>query len=107
MTTLIELIPVLLNKTADRKIPWEDGGDRSFIAVFGDNIVKIKYDHQSQSVDYRLSLLNSEGSILESYAPDRQTDESETLEELWDAARRRAFLVDDRLDTLKKMLNDL
>lgn len=107
MTSLSELVPTLTEKTRQGRLEWTDGGDRSFITNVNNVYVRVSYDNRSQSIDHRLSVLDDSGNIIESLTPSRDTLDGDRLEELYDAARRKALRVDEALDTLKQALSRL
>jgi hypothetical protein len=107
MTTLQDLTPILLTKTREGKLQWEDGGSGSFLASVDDVTLKVEYDNVSREVDHRLRLLNDDGEVIEEFVPRRGTDKAGPLAELYDLARRRALKVDESLAKLERSLKTL
>lgn len=106
MTALSDLIPLLFEKTEERKLQWEDlsGSGKSFIATLGDWRLEIFRN----GVDTQLFLRNEAGLIIEAATyqslPPPIDDQLVRLQAL---ARRNALKVDDALDSLRSSLTNL
>ena len=103
MTNLAELIPILLDKTKERKLEWEAlassvGVGNSFIARVGDTSIEL---YTSRTGDVAIALRDAENRVVERENVERlPTPFDDLLTKLYDAARRRALNTDDVLQSL-------
>ena len=106
MSTLIELIPIALQKTKEGKLEWEAlARGNSFIARLGESSIEVGYTRDEQE---RLSLLDSNGRILESVTwGEIGAPYDGQLNELVATARRKALRIDDTLNDAKAYLDRL
>ena len=104
MTTLTDLIPILLQKTEEGKIDWEQLSTTSYFARFGDLTV----ESSSSKGDTFVALRNEEGTILEgaSYGGTQPPIDG-FIKRLFDSAKRRALKIDDAINILKDSLEKL
>jgi hypothetical protein len=104
MANLTDLLPVLLQKTQEGKVRWEQLATESFLASVGDasfEVAKVKGVTQ-------LSLRNTEGQRLEAVTWNLLRDPADKLlNQLYDEARRGALGVPQAIEAAIKLLEDL
>ncbi len=105
--TLQELVPVISQKTGEGKIDWIDGGGRNFLASLDELTLKLEFDPVSRAIDYRLTLADSVGNTIERYSPLNSSEGGTALRDLYEAVRRQVLQVDQKLDSLQKVLRSL
>jgi hypothetical protein len=105
MTNLIELIPILLQKTEEGKLEWDSLSNESFVARLGENAVEVGYNRQGAA---RLSLLDVTGRTLETALwSEIPSPWDQQLTKLLGIARRKALRVDETLADVKGFLDRL
>jgi hypothetical protein len=105
MTSLVDLIPALLQKTKEGRLEWEDISGGSFVARLGENSVETSYDRDG---DPKISLLDSNGRKLDTVLwGNIGSPFDDQLSELTAIARRRALRIDDTLKSVKGFLDNL
>lgn len=104
MTTLNELVPVLLQKSREGKIPWEQLSPTSYYVRMNDLIVEVT---KVQGGNTSLRLRN-ESSIIESTSySDAPAPIDNMIVELYDIARRKGLRIDEAITSLKDALDGL
>jgi hypothetical protein len=103
MTTLVELIPVLLEKSRAGKIEWEQLSSSSFIARIGDLIVEAASTQADTVIRLR-----SETNVVESVGYQKTNPpEDQMILDLYEIARRKGLSIDNTLENLKNVLDSL
>jgi len=105
MTTLSEMIPVMLLKTEQAKLNWELLGTSSFLTRIGSAVLEI--GRRNDGIAF-LNLRNADSVVVESVNYNSLPGGlDEKLNVLLDAARRRAYGTDQLLGSLKDQLDKL
>jgi hypothetical protein len=105
MTTLAELIPGVLEKTAQGKLQWEELSSGSYITRVGSLSLELG---DVRSVGVRIALLDDRSRVLESATYQTLSNPfDEHLMQLFQLVRRKALGVDQALDSLKSVLDKL
>jgi hypothetical protein len=102
MTTLVELIPALLEKSIEGKIDWEQLSSTSFIASIGELVVEVS------KVSDTVVRLRRDSLVIESvaYTTTRAPTDG-MIVQLYEIARRKGLRVDETLNSLKNALDSL
>jgi hypothetical protein len=105
MTDLTDLIPILLQKTMEGKIEWDDISSGSYIARLGENSAEVAHDREGGA---KLSLLDTNGRTLETVTWSKLSSPfDEQLNELMGIARRKALRIDETVRDVKGFLDRL
>jgi hypothetical protein len=103
--SLRDLVPVVLDKTRDRKIPWKPESVEVFSADLGSNQVLVIYEND---IDIVLSLRGKGSTELESVDTDGETPSvKQGLRSLYSLVRRQALGVDKAIEDVEKTLLSL
>jgi hypothetical protein len=104
MTALLEMLPVILQKSRSRKLEWEQLGGNEYIARLGG----VALTASDQRGDKFVSVVGDDGMTLESVSFQKTTKpHDEMIAEIYELARREALKIDDSLEALKKALDKL
>lgn len=105
---LSKYVHLLIEKTSERKIPWEEIGKEAFSADLNDVTVAIRYrEFQAGPSDYRFSVDNKDGNEVEGYYQESKDPEYALLKRLHTVAKRSALKVEETLSSLEKVLKGL
>jgi hypothetical protein len=112
-----KLMEVLHRRTLRGEIDWQESLPDMFQVSFKDNSVQLRsfVHHDQDAVTYLISLLNSEGTIVDTFS-DEDLDRADfaspggkwstKIAELYATARRRARGADKLLDDILKEVGD-
>jgi hypothetical protein len=107
MADFAELIPSILEKTRERKLPWENLSGESYIARPEDSSLEI-FAAAGAIENLRLVLRDDQGRALENVRWRDLTPPLDIqLEEIYAAARRQALRIDIVVQSLKDKLDKL
>jgi|GEM_PF-6342993 len=107
MTKSIEaLVPVILAKTAEGKIPWKAETESIFVAdIANGNVITVSEDSSSS---YRLDLRTADGVLLDGISSSMGfnlfEDVRGKIKEIYVIARRQALKIDNALEDFEKIL---
>lgn len=103
MAEIYEIIPKLIERTDQDKLPWQTTADEeTFVAVVGNLSVSIA----PRGYHYFFQVLNEEGREIEHLYTalvddiEAQIELQEMLSDLYGKAKRNALQVDSKLDEL-------
>ena len=95
---MTELAGRLLANTEAGQISWEEGlGANAYNAYFPDSSVSIESNKDGSS-SFTLRLINHQGTVIEVLTPAILLPPSDTLEQLYDLARRQVLDIDGAIE---------
>jgi endo-alpha-1,4-polygalactosaminidase (GH114 family) len=104
MTTLMDLLPALIDKSREGKIGWEQLSSTSFIARVGELGIEVAEVQNNTFVRLR----REDGAVIDSIdyvSTQRPTDQM--IKQVYEQARRKGLHIDETIDDLKKALDSL
>lgn len=105
MAVSSELVNTILMRTREGKLGWEELSMTGFLARVGQTMIVAD---RSRSGDLTLKITDENGKVLESIGSAKaEFHLEESLEEIYELARRQALRVDDVLSELKHRLDRL
>jgi hypothetical protein len=105
MTQIVDLIPILLEKSREDKINWEPLSSGSIVARFDEFSVELT---DSPRGHVRIIIRDNEGRLLESTRwEELGKPYDDALNDLHALARRQALQIDKALDAIKSKLDKL
>lgn len=105
MPKLADLLADILEKTEAGRLSWETSGSDSYRVIF-DGAVGIVVSRRvipgtvANMTRYVVAVIDNKGETIESVS-------SESAHQIFDAARRSALKIDEKIDILKKKLDSL
>jgi len=104
-TKIVRLIQGIVKQTEAGKINWEvTESEEVFQASFPNYSIRLSYTASDMGTDYWLTIMNDEGSVIESVSDVQIKSELDgsyrIMESLYSNARRVALGVDKALDDL-------
>jgi hypothetical protein len=104
-----KLVERLIERTAQGEIDWVEGLDDGFQVSFSDNTLRIEMLDSPNSAMVRISLINSDGYIAESFDDEQLTAATSQgwfakMRDLLYAAQRKARGADKILDDVLREL---
>lgn len=111
-TKAIEFFQGVLSKTKARRIRWQPTAEESeYIAALGGrftlSIARLERPYSLPHTAYALALKDEDGRELMSVTGDDQGVGYVEIQELYEAARRQALRVDEKIDTVLGELSKL
>jgi|SRR5215211_6739899 len=105
MSEIEEITPLVLEKSREEKLKWEDAGEDAFYC----NIKDMNLTIERTRSGHALTLRNTDGRVIErtSSAAFQEDALSEALAEIYELARRKALRVEDTLQRFKDALQGL
>ncbi|MCM0019145.1 MAG: hypothetical protein NBV67_04065 [Tagaea sp.] len=102
---LSDLVPVVLEKSKERKISWRPETPEMFVAEVGKNRTLVIFQ---DDIDVHLSLRDSTNAELEGISTEKDFFGTRAkLRETYDLARRQALKLDEVIDEVKQTLLSL
>jgi hypothetical protein len=102
--SLQDLIPVILAKTKEKKIPWKTETDEMFSAALGPERTLVVYEI---ATTFRLSLRGPTNAELEGVSSYDLFMGNTDIKEIYSLARRQALGVDKAIEDVEQTLLSL
>jgi hypothetical protein len=97
-----DLAGLILEKTQEGKLTWERLSSGAFATIIGRSNIVVD---QTKNSNIMMRITNEDGLVVETLSSHDRLDQ--TLEELYELARRRALRVDEVLSEIKQSLDRL
>lgn len=107
MIEMSDLLPIILEKSSNRKIPWENLDQGGFTADFFDVSLWLSASTVNNRTVYRLNLRDANGNSIATISASLGATQYEILERIYQESAKTALKYDENVISLKNALDRL